>query len=317
MQLISIIIPIYNSKHFFEKCINSVLTQSYKNIEIIIVDDGSNDKNVLNTLNLISDSRVKYIQQEHKGVSAARNTGLSNATGEYILFLDSDDYLESNACETLINTVNLNQNADIIFFNFRFHKNNLNKVFYYQNLNVKKMLLNVLPFNKVSNNILELNYVVWNKLYKTDFIKENQLVFIEGCNLCEDMLFVLELFSKNPKVSLIYDVLYNYTIRDDSLSSIASQKMLDIFDELYKFAIQQTYYQGKYKYFVDNIFLKAYIFAAYHFKNQSSNLLYEKIEHSIIEVRKQKNVNVLNSYRYRKIINYLIYLKFIMIFKKT
>ena len=103
MKKISVIVPVYNTEEYIEKCINSITGQTYKNLEIIVVNDGSTD-NSLNILKSLQskDSRIRIINQENKGVSAARNTGLDNTTGEYIAFVDSDDYLEKNMYEKML-----------------------------------------------------------------------------------------------------------------------------------------------------------------------------------------------------------------------
>lgn len=113
-NMVSIIIPVFNSAKFLDKCITSVIEQTYKNIEIILVDDGSTD-NSLNICNSYAkrDNRIKVISQQNKGVSAARNAGLSYATGEYIGFVDSDDYISNDMYEKMI-TSGHKYNADII-----------------------------------------------------------------------------------------------------------------------------------------------------------------------------------------------------------
>ena len=110
---ISVVIPVYNTEpNYIDKAINSVLNQTYKNIEIIVVNDGSTDKATLEYLKTINNPDIKIINQENKGLGGARNTGIENSTGEYIGFLDSDDWLDNNFYEVLYNLCEKNV-ADI------------------------------------------------------------------------------------------------------------------------------------------------------------------------------------------------------------
>lgn len=111
--LISIIIPVYNSERYLEKCVNSVLNQTYKNLEIILVDDGSTDLSPrMCDAFSVQDSRIKVIHQENQRQAAARNTGIEVASGEYIMFVDSDDYIADDMCEYLMDGA-LSYHADI------------------------------------------------------------------------------------------------------------------------------------------------------------------------------------------------------------
>ena len=109
-NLISIIVAIYNVDQYLEQCIDSIINQSYKNLEIILVNDGSTDnsKNICDYYSEI-DKRIKVVHKKNGGVSSARNTGIDIATGDYIAFVDSDDYLELNMYETMINNLEQNQ----------------------------------------------------------------------------------------------------------------------------------------------------------------------------------------------------------------
>ena len=112
-MMISIIVPVYNSEKYIDKCLDSILNQTYKDLEIVLVNDGSNDQSLkILEKYALRDTRIKVVNQENKGVAAARNTGLDNATGEYILYVDSDDWIENNMVERM---VELSANADIVF----------------------------------------------------------------------------------------------------------------------------------------------------------------------------------------------------------
>ena len=118
MEKISVIIPVYNVEKFIEQSIKSVLNQTYKNLEIILVDDGSTDSSgsICDEYSK-KDKRIKVIHQDNKGLSGARNSGLDIATGKYIMFLDSDDYFENNSCEILYSEIEKKQ-ADYVIGNY-------------------------------------------------------------------------------------------------------------------------------------------------------------------------------------------------------
>ena len=113
----SIIIPVYNKEQYIQRCINSIITQTYTDFEVIIINDGSTDqsKDILNT---ISDSRFKIFSISNGGVSNARNTGLNYASGQYILFIDADDYIDKDYCESIHKSI-LEYNSDLLIFGLK------------------------------------------------------------------------------------------------------------------------------------------------------------------------------------------------------
>ena len=117
-KLYSIIVPVYNCEQYLEKCLNSLLKQSYKNIEIILINDGSNDNSEKICLNYKKlDSRIKYYKKDNGGVSSARNLGINVCNGDYITFLDSDDYLDIDTIEFINNYIN-KSDIDLIRYGF-------------------------------------------------------------------------------------------------------------------------------------------------------------------------------------------------------
>ncbi|MCC8073748.1 MAG: glycosyltransferase [Clostridiales bacterium] len=201
---ISIIIPAYNSAKFIENTINSVLQQTYKNFEIIVVNDGSSD----NTLEVLEnlrnrDNRIIIISQKNSGVSAARNTGLLNATGEFITFVDSDDSLPKNALETLVDKM-----KDDVDFVIGSH----NEV----KLTKKPHLETPSQYNKktIKDNFREFDRVIWwpwGKLFRKSIIEKNNLSYDTSISYGEDHIFNL-LYSKyiNNKIVVTDKIVYNY-----------------------------------------------------------------------------------------------------------
>ena len=211
-ELISIVVPAYNAEKYIETCINSIRNQSYKNIEIIIVNDGSNDS----TLNIITklkeeDSRITVISTENKGVSHARNTGMQVANGKWISFVDSDDWLEENFCEKLINKAK-ELNADYIGCGY-------NKI---TNDNIQKVNDDekVLTFTKDEYLIKLLNVqtsygLSHMKMIKTELAKK--VKFNESLVVAEDALYNIELCEYLNKIVIYNLPLYNFRINTDSV----------------------------------------------------------------------------------------------------
>lgn len=212
--VISIIVPIYNAEKFIEKCLKTLIEQSYKNIEIICINDGSEDKSI----NIISkyaefDERIIIVNKKNSGVSVARNHGIQIAKGEYIMFVDADDFLEKNACELLIKRA-LKIDADIIQFN---HKKIINDkyVIYSQTLNETKETFRLLDC--IENGFPKHDYIFcWDKLYKKEFLIKNNVQFDENLKYSEDFCFVLLIYKYNPTFFMLNEYLYNYNIQSQS-----------------------------------------------------------------------------------------------------
>ena len=212
-SLVTIVVPVYNVEKYLRKCLNSIVNQIYENIEIICVDDGSPD-NSINILNEFaqSDKRVKIIRQENQGLSGARNTGINNAIGKYIMFIDSDDWIELNMVELMVNKIE-NENLDLVVCG------NTN---YYVN-KIKKQELTKLSSEIIYSGIdyFRQNYKknyrfgnCWNKIYKLDLIKQKSIKFPIK-RLYEDLLFVFQYIYFCKKVGIIKQSLYNYVISRD------------------------------------------------------------------------------------------------------
>lgn len=214
MKKLSIVIPAFNSAKYIEKCINSILIQKYVNLEIIIIDDNSDDNTYEICKNIEKkDKRVKiYKNEKNRGVSFSRNLGIDYATGEYITFVDADDYIQEDMYSTMIEKLE-NYNFSLIMCNFykEVHGKDLRK-----NDKEKDM---VFSKKDLMNNIFLSDYYcgfVWNKIYITNIIKNNNMRFNEEVYICEDLLFNCEYISKIEKGCYITNKLYCYVQRNDS-----------------------------------------------------------------------------------------------------
>ena len=202
MRKVSVIVTVYNTEKYIEQCINSLISQTYKNIEIILIDGGSTD----NTPEICRNYESKYenirlVHKENEGVSAARNRGIKEATGDYILFVDGDDWIENNTIETLVWLEEENK-ADISFIIKEGHTDSTGEVLIGDG---KKMLLHILNVSAVET---------WGKLFKKQLFDD--IRFPEG-KLHEDLYIMPTVFLKCKKVVAYHKGLYHYRIREDGL----------------------------------------------------------------------------------------------------
>ena len=205
-ELVSVIIPVYNVEEYIEKCLNSVVNQTYKKIEIIIIDDGTQDgAGKICDDYAKKDNRIKVIHQNNRGLSAARNVGIDKAKGKYIAFIDSDDYVNEKYIELLLADI-VENNADISVCGY----NDVTPA--------KKLRTGEESCCYLLSKQLDLDIVAWNKIYRRDLFIENDIRYPEG-RLHEDNLTTYKLYSRARKVSYISESLYNYVIREGSITT--------------------------------------------------------------------------------------------------
>lgn len=204
---VSIIIPIYKAEKYLPACLDSVIRQTYTDLEIILVDDESPDRcGEICEEYAGQDSRIKVIHKKNEGVSKARNAGLAVATGEYVQFVDSDDYLENNMTQRLVSAME-EQNADLVLCGF-----------YEKNLNFSRVskseetpgIYHVKDFVKnIMNNPYSFHYgVLWNKLYRRE--KLENVFFHTDMDFGEDFIFNLQYLKAVKNIAVIEDPLYYY-----------------------------------------------------------------------------------------------------------
>ncbi len=214
--MVSVIIPVYNGEKFISRCIDSVLNQSFKDIEIIVINDGSKDNTkdiLLNYQN--QNENIKLINKENQGVSQARNDGINLAKGEYIAFIDSDDEIPNNYIKELYDAIN--NDVDMALCSVEYvNKDNIVKLdFQNKNYNIKEFIQSALigDINPVS----AFN-VVWAKLFKSEILKENNLIFDSNFSYGEDTVFVLNYLMLIKNIITINKTKYSAIVRNDSLS---------------------------------------------------------------------------------------------------
>ena len=220
MLKVSIIVPVFNTGEYLSNTVNSILSQTYENIELILVNDGSTD-NSLNICNsFLYDKRVKVITQKNAGVSVARNKGIENATGDWIMFIDSDDYIENNMLYSMIeNMKNNKEKIDFIFCGFKknfFNSDNKNKEiinYFCENQIIAKrdLCINIELFLKKC-----LLQGPWAKLFNTNIIKKNKIQFKNELSYGEDTLFVYNYLKYASNILCLKDTFYNYNVYNNS-----------------------------------------------------------------------------------------------------
>ena len=208
----SIIVPIYNTANYLHRCIDSILSQSFTDFELILVDDGSTDNSgEICDIYVKQDDRIKVFHKKNEGVSIARNVGLENVRGEWIVFVDSDDWVEVNWLEVVNQKINL-INADLYTFGIR-------------RLSDKTIYYEYLPPNIVEENITFIKskhykHTGCTYVFNNLIIKEWSIKFPVELKRAEDQAFLLKYISKCKSVSLIDNVLYNYY---DNPASVVNQ----------------------------------------------------------------------------------------------
>lgn len=212
-NLVSVIMPVYNVENYIVKSIQSVLNQTYNNFELLIINDGTLD-NSIEKVKYFDDQRIKIIHKQNGGLSDARNTGIASAQGDYLYFIDSDDWIEPNLLELAVASI-LKNNADFVLFGYYLDNEDAK-----QNLlNSKKVVQDNVAFIRdnsnfeLQENTLNLLGYAWNKVYKTSLIKQNKLFFDKGISLVEDMLFNSKVYSIASQIVFIDKALYHYIER--------------------------------------------------------------------------------------------------------
>ena len=218
MAKITVIVPVYNMEKYIERCLKSLLSQTLEDIEIIVVNDGSTDRSKEIILDFLeSQNNIIYKEKENEGVAVARNYGLKAASGEYITFLDPDDYIEKDMYEKMYNKAKEEEEeADLVECDFYWEypnkkKQDVGKVY----LGKKDMLVNV-------------RVMPWNKLIKKSIIQDNNIRFPKGLKY-EDVEFTYKLVPYCNKVSFVKKPFVHYMQREDSASYSYNEKVADMF----------------------------------------------------------------------------------------
>jgi glycosyltransferase involved in cell wall biosynthesis len=240
-QTISVIIPVYNAAQHLPRCLQSICNQTHKNIELIVIDDCSNDhsisvvKNFFDTSEKNNEIILKLISHDkNRGVAAARNTGLDNASGDYIYFVDADDWIEPETLFCLLNET-LQKNYDILGHELWFHYGKK------RHIKMPNITSGEDAFIKMTTG--ELRWNLWLYLVKRNLYEQNKIRFLEGMNMGEDMMVMGKLFLCSKNSGIIHQPFYNYVSANPT--SVTKEKsearifqMTANLNELQNFVIQ-------------------------------------------------------------------------------
>lgn len=248
MVSVSIIVPIYNGENYIKRCLNSIISQTLENIEIILVNDGSTDrtKSIIEKYSKQYKNIIVINKSNNEGVGAARNSGMRLAKGEYIGFIDADDIINNDMYENLYKLAKYSS-SDLAMCSYIRKSNNgcievsaniSEKNVYYDR---KKILNKIIP--TFVDNIEYGYYYVWNKLYKREFLENENIVFEEEITHAEDWFFNLEVFDKVRSFSYINEPYYTYFDNANSLSKNIDINRIKLSIEGYK---KNYYFINKY-----------------------------------------------------------------------
>lgn len=211
MKKVTLIVPVFNSEQYIGKCLDSILKQTYTNYEILVVNDGSNDKSqkIINEYKNKYPGKIIAIEQENKGVAITRNESVKKASGDYIMFIDNDDYIDEDYIETFVREIE-NEDYDVVLGGYR-RPNENGKI-------LRTMKLKDEEWAKF------LIMAPWAKIYKRQYLIENDIKFL-SVNLGEDVYFNLKAMLKSNKIKIIDYIGYNWFF---NTASVSNSKQKDI-----------------------------------------------------------------------------------------
>lgn len=292
--LVSVIVPVYNVQDYIEKCLDSLVNQTLEQLEVIIVDDGSTDRtgSIVDEYQKKYSTKFKVIHKENEGVSIARNIGLEKATGKYIGFLDSDDWVNYDMYEKLYKKACENDSDIVVCDTLAIYPD-------------KKVLIesNINESSKIEDLMINAYAVIWNKIYKREII--DGIKFKSGMTFCEDVQFLYMVYPKIKKIGVIHETLHNYLQRVGSLTYTYNEKLyqlIDSLDDIVNYYKEQGFYQ-KYYAELEYSYVR-YLFATFikrlaKTKNKAEfdkgvNAVLKKVNDNFPDYKKNKYIKKLN-----------------------
>lgn len=219
-SVLSVVIPIHNSEKYIDSCVESILKQTYKELDIILVDNNSKDKSVAKCEKFCGqDSRISFLTQNIPGAAVTRNKGIENAKGDYITFVDSDDYLDKEAYQTMMDKM-IEENSDAVICSYHIVDEEGKELGWYEPEFKKYTFSGPISGKEACKIFLtsrDIEGFGWNKIFKRDMLECNGLRFEENKAVFEDMVFVFKLLSKCERVSFVEQKFYFYRQHTSSL----------------------------------------------------------------------------------------------------
>lgn len=302
MPKVSIIVPVYNVEKYIRKCLDSLVNQTLKDIEIIIINDGTKDKSALICEEYAQiDNRIKVIHKENGGLGNARNVGMTYANGEYIGFVDSDDWVDLDYYEKLYNKA-IEENADVCVGGIKVFKNNSYKI-------------KLQPDN--FETLFATQGFAWLKIYKRDFVEKYRIQFTEKLYY-EDMFFAMMVYLYMSKCAIANETFYYYRQQAQSIvhTCINSSKLFDIF-KVFNLLINELKFNKNERYFIYRNVIEVHlirVLAGFIYKiNNQNRMNFLKQSRELIKtiVLKDNNYATLEVKFYKKMIlninNYCVY----------
>lgn len=244
--LISVIVPVYNVEQYLEKCVNSIINQTYKNLEIILVDDGSPDNcpKICDDF-AKKDNRIKVIHKKNGGLMQAWIDGFKSSSGDFISFVDSDDWVELTFIEDLISPIIKDSSIDLTICNY-YKATDKKKYLLFASKNNIYGTLEGDQFDNLKKTYLRtFPYYRWNKLFKRNLI-ENNLQFCDNrISLCEDVCITASSILDSKKIFIVNNHLYNYYVRNTSIINSYNPKLLanfEIFHDMFVKVLNEKKY---------------------------------------------------------------------------
>lgn len=242
-ELVSVIVPVYNVEKYLNECMNSVVQQSYKNLEIILVDDGATDSSGdLCDEWEKKDNRITVIHKKNAGLGFARNSGLEVVTGKYVMFIDSDDYIHHDMIETLVRKVKISQSDTVFCGLSRVYTDGtiIGEESFYDNQTfvgtdvVDKVLLEMVGSTPEQQSDANLYMSVWHAVYSMDIIQKYHIEFpSEREIMSEDIVFHIDYLRHAQRVTYIKDCLYFYRMNPQSLTQVFDKNRFERYKTLY------------------------------------------------------------------------------------
>lgn len=239
-ELVSIVVPVYNVEKYVRRCLESISKQTYSEIEVIIINDGSTDNSENIIKDFLFDKRFKYIVQKNSGLGSARNKGIENSKGKYICFIDSDDWISADYVSKMVDILR-NEQSDISICNM---------CYIFSNGKLKRRIPKIKKREIIDsrNALIELflgkkfKFHAQNKMYKKELFINNNILFAEG-KIYEDVSTTYKLINSANKISLLPDNLYFYlqarqgSIMNNSINEKRFDDMYSALDEIYEYCI--------------------------------------------------------------------------------
>lgn len=293
MIKITIIIPVYNVSSYIKECINSLINQTLKDIEIVILNDGSTDDSD-KIIRSFKDKRIKYIVKENEGIGKTRNKGIELSKGEYITFVDADDYLDITFCEKMYNKAETDK-CDIVICDYYNHLGN-----FYSKVSLKEFSNTDL---KITPRLInEINLGPCNKIYKSKILKMEKIFFPEDIKY-EDAPFVCKALCKAKRIGKINEALSYFNIHEGSQTTVRNEKIFDIFvvaklmEDQLKNYIDKDNLELLIVSTIINYLVQSRYIENYKLRNKFINQTYKYLDSTVINWKNNISINKLIFYK--------------------